>query len=67
MPRCSEVELWKQIWPGGRALLSPNEASELGQGVPARRPRNPAARPWRGALGQDGLRKRREREQERVH
>ena len=34
-------------------MFSPSETSELGLGVPARRPLNPALRPWRGALGQD--------------
>lgn len=38
MPRFSEVELWKQVWTGGQALLSPSEASGLGLGIPARRP-----------------------------
>ena len=31
----------------------PREASPLGLGVPARRPLNPAVRPWSGAVGQD--------------
>ena len=34
-------------------MLSPREASPLGLGVPARRPLNPAMRPWSGAVGQD--------------
>lgn len=37
-----------------QALLSPSETSELGLGVPARRPLNSPLRPWRGPLGKDG-------------
>ena len=50
-PCFSELELQKQVWSGGRVLLSPREASQLDLGGPARRPLNPAMRPWRGDLG----------------
>lgn len=54
MPHFFEVQLQKQVWTRGQALLGPSEASELGLGVPAKRPLNPRVRPWRRALGQDG-------------
>lgn len=62
MPHFSEVELWKQVWTGGQALLSPSETSGLGLGIPARRPPSPILP---GGLGEGALGKDRPEEEEK--